>query len=113
MSLPITPERLRAHVVRLAGKIGDRNVFRPAALAAAADYIAGPWRGQGYRVVRQEFQASGVTCANLEVSGPAGRRPAGSSCSARITIRCPTAPPPTTMAAASRRCSSWRAASPS
>jgi hypothetical protein len=76
MTLPITPERLRAHVVRLAGEIGDRNVFRPAALAAAADYIVGQWRGFGYRVARQEFQARGVSCANLEVERP-GREPAG------------------------------------
>jgi Peptidase family M28 len=67
MSSPITPERLRAHVVKLAAEIGDRNVFRPAALAAAADYIAGQWQAFGYRVERQEFEAQGVVCANLEV----------------------------------------------
>jgi acetylornithine deacetylase/succinyl-diaminopimelate desuccinylase-like protein len=71
-----TAERLRAHVVRLAGEIGDRNVFRPAALEAAADYIAGQWRGFGYRVNRQEYQAKDVTCTNLEVERP-GREPAG------------------------------------
>ena len=76
MSLPITPERLRAHVVRLAGEIGDRNVFRPAALEAAADYIVGQWRGFGYRVGRQEYQAKGVRCANLEVERR-GREPTG------------------------------------
>src|ERR687897_143805 len=76
MTLPITPERLRAHVVRLAGEVGDRNVFRPAALEAAADYIVGQWRGFGYRVGRQEYQAKGVRCANLEVERR-GREPAG------------------------------------
>jgi Zn-dependent M28 family amino/carboxypeptidase len=69
-----TAERLRAHVVRLAGEIGDRNVFRPDALEAAAEYIAGQWHGFGYRVDRQEYQANGVTCANLEVERP-GREP--------------------------------------
>jgi len=27
--LPIAPTRLRTHVDRLAGEIGERNVFRP------------------------------------------------------------------------------------
>jgi Zn-dependent M28 family amino/carboxypeptidase len=76
MTSPITPERLRAHVVRLAGEIGDRNVFRPAALEAAADYIVGQWRDFGYRVGRQEYQAGGVRCANLEVERR-GRASAG------------------------------------
>lgn len=31
--------RLEAHVRELAGTIGERNVFRPRALQAAADYI--------------------------------------------------------------------------
>ena len=76
MTLSITPERLRAHVVRLAGEIGDRNVFRPGALAAAADYIVGQWHGFGYRVARQEYQAKGVSCADLEAER-LGREPTG------------------------------------
>jgi hypothetical protein len=77
MSLPITPERLRVHVGRLAGEIGDRNVFRPAALEAAADYIARQWRGFGYRVNRQEYRVKGVTCANLEIERPGGEPTGG------------------------------------
>jgi len=57
------PER---HVRALAGEIGERNVFRPAALSAAADYIAGTWRGQGYEVTGQAYEVLGVQCANLE-----------------------------------------------
>jgi len=34
---PSGPEALRAHVETLAGEIGERNVFRPRALADAAD----------------------------------------------------------------------------
>jgi Zn-dependent M28 family amino/carboxypeptidase len=60
--------RLRAHVETLAGTIGERNVFRPEALAAARDYIGATWRGQGYEVDAQEYEARGVVCANLEVS---------------------------------------------
>jgi len=34
-------ERLRTHVLRLAGDIGERNVFRPLALEAAASCTNG------------------------------------------------------------------------
>jgi acetylornithine deacetylase/succinyl-diaminopimelate desuccinylase-like protein len=71
---PSAAERLRAHVVRLADEIGDRNAFRPAALEAAAEYIAGQWHSFGYQVGRQQFQANGIICANLEVERP-GREP--------------------------------------
>lgn len=67
---------LRGHVDALAGSIGERNVFRPAALAAAADYIEAAWRAQGYEVARQWFEARGVRCANLEASRPGAARPA-------------------------------------
>jgi Zn-dependent M28 family amino/carboxypeptidase len=71
-----TAERLLAHVVALAGEIGDRNVFRPTALEEAAEYIAGQWSSFGYRVNRQEYQVRDVTCANLEVERP-GFEPTG------------------------------------
>ena len=60
--------RLRAHVHLLAGDIGERNVFRPAALNDAASYIESEWSRQGYTVKRQSFEVSGVLCANLEVT---------------------------------------------
>jgi Zn-dependent M28 family amino/carboxypeptidase len=61
-------ERLRARVETLAGTIGERNVYRPKGLAAARDYIEATWRAQGYQVSAQEYEAGGVTCANLEAS---------------------------------------------
>lgn len=68
--------RLRRHVERLAGDIGERHVLRPQALAAAERYIAEALRGLGYEVTRQNYAAQGVDCANLEVtidgSGHAG-----------------------------------------
>jgi Zn-dependent M28 family amino/carboxypeptidase len=67
--------RLEAHVRELAGTIGERNVFRPRALQAAADYIDQIWRAQGYAVSRQAFDAYGVRCANLEASRPGATRP--------------------------------------
>ena len=60
-----TEARLRAHVAALAGTIGERHVFRPRALAAAADYIAGEWRQQGYACELEAFSAQGASCANL------------------------------------------------
>jgi hypothetical protein len=50
MSQPeiVTAERIRHHVERLAGEIGERNIYRPAALAAAREYIEAEWSEQGY-----------------------------------------------------------------
>jgi Zn-dependent M28 family amino/carboxypeptidase len=69
--------RLEAHVRYLAGEIGERNVFRPAALAAAADYIEAQWQAQGYAVTRQGYDAGGIRCANLEVTRPGRDRSYG------------------------------------
>ena len=62
--------RLRAHVALLAGQIGERHVFRPHALVAAADYIAEPWQAQGYRPEREPVPAGGSTSANIVVNLP-------------------------------------------
>ncbi len=56
------------HVQRLAGVIGERNIFRPSALSAAAGYIRDAWAGQGYDVDAQSFEEGGVLCENLEVT---------------------------------------------
>lgn len=64
---PAEIERLRGHVKHLAGTIGERNVFKPKALAAAAAYITKEWRAQGYEVTTQTYKAEGVTVGNLEV----------------------------------------------
>jgi Zn-dependent M28 family amino/carboxypeptidase len=72
---PVSDARLRAHVAKLAGEIGERNVFRPAALHAAADYIRSEWTAMGYDVVIQSYQAAGVLSENLEVTRTGGSRP--------------------------------------
>ena len=59
---------LRTHVQRLAGDIGERNMFHPQALSRAAAYIEQTWQIQGYSVERQEYQTRGETIANLAVS---------------------------------------------
>jgi len=57
--------RLQMHVERLAGDIGERNVFVPEALQRAATYIEGEWGTMGYDVERLEYDVSGIRCANL------------------------------------------------
>jgi hypothetical protein len=71
----VAPAALRGHVQRLAGDIGERNVYQPWALEAAAGYIAATWRDQGYEVVPQRYEVSGVDCANLEATRRGGARP--------------------------------------
>lgn len=71
----ITPDTLVRHVRTLAGEIGERNVFRPAALAAAADYITAQWQAQGYQVTPQVYTVRGVESANLEVTRCGTARP--------------------------------------
>lgn len=67
-------ERLHAHVARLAGEIGERNVWRPDALHAAADYIRQEWRRQGHAVTAQGYTANDVVSENLEIAlGGSGR----------------------------------------
>src|SRR5260370_25943571 len=69
MSQPeiVTAERMRHHVERLAGEICERNIFRPAALAAARAYIEAEWSEHGNQVSLQWHETSGHPCANLEV----------------------------------------------
>jgi len=66
---------LTRHVRMLAGEIGERNVYRPAALDAAARYIESEFAGSGYIVKRQTYVAQGVESANLEVVLPGQRWP--------------------------------------
>ena len=63
-----TEDLVRSHIHQLAGVIGERNVFQPTALQAAADYIESVWQAQGYRVEAQRYAVDGVACANLEVT---------------------------------------------
>ena len=59
-------DRLRQHVRILAGEIGERQLWRPAALERAAQYIEAMWQAQGYQVERQPIVAEGKTVYNLE-----------------------------------------------
>jgi Zn-dependent M28 family amino/carboxypeptidase len=67
--------RLRQHVSKLSVEIGERNVFRPHALHAAADYIRAEWCAQGYRVESQSYTAEGVMSENLEITRAGRKKP--------------------------------------
>jgi len=62
------------HVERLAGDIGERNVFLSEALQRAALYIEQEWREMGYAVERNEYDVSDIRCANLVAARKGGAR---------------------------------------
>jgi Zn-dependent M28 family amino/carboxypeptidase len=68
---PLTEEerlmegRLRGHVAAIAAR--ERNVFRPAELEAAAQYIEKALAGPGYAVAAQRYQAGPAEVRNIEV----------------------------------------------
>ena len=57
---------LRSYVHDLAGTIGERNLFHPKELAAAADYIRAVLGRSGYQVKRHQYRVSGQACENLD-----------------------------------------------
>jgi Peptidase family M28 len=63
-------DNLRRHVAALAGRIGERNVWRPEAMAAAAGYIRKTLEGAGYGVNVQAFPSRGTTVNNIEAVLP-------------------------------------------
>jgi Zn-dependent M28 family amino/carboxypeptidase len=62
--------RLRGHVEMLAGTIGERNLWKYAALNRAADYIAAQLTASGYTPRRQTFEVSKLPISNLEATLP-------------------------------------------
>lgn len=64
---PTLEQRLRTHVETLAAGIGERNVWRPEALHAAAAYIRNVWSNLGYQVTAQGYEVDGVWCENLAI----------------------------------------------
>jgi len=68
-------DRLRHHVEELAGRIGERNVWRHDSLEAAAAYLAAELRSAGYRVAEQPFTANGSRVCNLEAEIRGTRQP--------------------------------------
>lgn len=70
---PADRSSLQRHVSVLAGDIGERNLGRPEALEAAARYVEGVLRVQGYDPGKQEYETCGFTVRNIvaEVPGAA------------------------------------------
>ena len=62
----VLEQELRAHVQQLAGRIGERNLFRYRQLVAAADYIRTTLTNSGYDVQRHVYEVMGKACENLE-----------------------------------------------
>src|SRR5262245_42709788 len=73
-------DRLRQHVRILAGAIGERQLWRSAALERAAQYIEATWQAQGYQMARQSVVAGGKMVYNLDIEI------AGSSRRAEIVV---------------------------
>ena len=66
---------LRGHVETLAGTIGERNLYRYAALEAAARYISTLFESIGYQPNLQSFKVQGRTVSNIEVVKAGTDRP--------------------------------------
>ncbi len=60
--------RLEEHVRALAGRIGERNMFRPAPLEAAARYLERALVSLGYGVEAQAFEAREQVVRNVEAA---------------------------------------------
>jgi hypothetical protein len=67
-ALAAIEDNIREHVVTLAGTIGERNVFRPKALAAARNYIEAVFTQHGYQVDHQTCEVHNMACANLQAT---------------------------------------------
>ena len=63
-------DNLKRHVEALAGRIGERNVWRPEAIAATAGYIQARFEDAGYTVNIQPFSSRGLTVNNIEAVLP-------------------------------------------
>ena len=63
-------DNLKRHVVALADEIGERSVWRPESMAAAAGYIRTAFEAAGYVVNVQSFASRGENVSNLEVVLP-------------------------------------------
>ncbi len=60
--------RFESHVTALCSNPAGRNFIEKQGLAAAKKYIAEQFKSSGYQVEYQEYQISGDTFANIEVT---------------------------------------------
>ena len=64
-------EELRADVQKLAGDIGERNMWHYAKLDAAADFIEDSFSRAGFHPRRDTYEIRGQPCHNIDVEIPA------------------------------------------
>jgi hypothetical protein len=72
-------EELRADVQKLAGDIGERNMWRYTKLNAAADFIEDSFSRAGFYPRRDSYEIRGQACHNIEVEIPGGSQGAASA----------------------------------
>ena len=72
-------EELRADVQKLAGDIGERNMWHYAKLNAAADFIEDSFSRAGFHPRRDTYEIRGQPCHNIDVEIPAQQGAAVSS----------------------------------
>jgi hypothetical protein len=76
---PLSPEEmalreeLRADVQKLAGEIGERNMWYYRQLNAAADFIENAFSRAGLEPRRDSYELRGQTCHNIEVEIPSSQ----------------------------------------
>jgi hypothetical protein len=66
-------EELRADVQKLAGEIGERNMWHYAQLNAAADFIQDSFLRAGLHPRRDTYEMHGQACHNIEAEIPAAK----------------------------------------
>ena len=66
-------EELRATVQKLAGEIGERNMWHYPQLNAAADFIENSFSRAGLRTRRDSYDMRGQACHNIEAEIPGAR----------------------------------------
>ena len=72
-------EELRANVQKLAGEIGERNMWHYAQLNAAADFIEDSFSRAGLRTRRDSYETGGQPCHNIEAEIPGSQQGAASA----------------------------------
>jgi Peptidase family M28 len=79
-------EELHANVQKLAGEIGERNMWHYAALNAAADFIEDSFSRAGLRTRRDSYETGGQPCHNIEAEIPGSQQGAAVSSPPPIII---------------------------
>jgi Zn-dependent M28 family amino/carboxypeptidase len=72
-------EELRANVQKLAGEIGERNMWHYTELNAAADFIEDSFSRAGLRTRRDSYEIHGQACHNIEAEIPCASQGAASA----------------------------------